>query len=385
MPEDKKKIIIYGGSFNPPHTGHIMLAKAAYRQMRPDRFYFVPNFHSPFKEMQPASFNDRKKMLTLAAGADFMAQPGVEISSWEEDQKKTVYTWRTIQHFRKLHPNHKIYFLMGSDCLQSFWQWQRSRDILKNATLLAGIRPGFNIVGGEAPFLPLKGIFPEASSSSIRMDIILRRRTSGICPAVIDYIKNRGLYFSQEVNILRKELSARRYRHCVNVARCAVQLAHLCAVPEYKAAIAGLLHDCAREIDVEVLKSMRISGPVLGKYRRETVKYAPKLLHAPAGAMLARERYGVKDKDILQAIQLHATGMPDMTVLSKIIYMSDYLSEERSFAGIEDLRQLAQTDFDKAFAEVAAAKARYRETRKLWGHPLSIQLWEQICSQKKCF
>ena len=378
MPEDRKSVIIYGGSFNPPHSGHIMLAKEAYRQIRPAHFYFVPNYHSPFKEMQPASFNDRRNMLSIAAGEEFMGQPGVEISSWEEDQKKTVYTWRTVEHFRKKHPDCKIYFLMGSDCLQSFWQWQRSREILKNAVLLAGIRPGFNIVGGEAPFVPLKGVFPEASSSSIRMDIILRHRTAGVCPAVMGYIKNRGLYFSQEVNILRKELSAHRYRHCVNVARCAVKLAHLCAVPEYKAAIAGLLHDCARELDVEVLKSMRISGPVLGKYRSETVKFAPKLLHAPAGAMLARERYGVKDKEILQAIQLQATGMPDMPVLCKIIYMSDYLSEERNFAGIDDLRHLAETDFDKAFIEVAAAKARYRETKKLWGHPLSIQLWKQL-------
>jgi len=378
MPEEKKKIIIYGGSFNPPHEGHIKLAKAAYSQMRPDRFYFVPNFHSPFKEMQPASFNDRKNMIALAAGKEFMSQPGVAISSWEEDQKKTVYTWRTVEYFKKVHPDCEIYFLMGSDCLQSFWQWQRSREILKNATLLAGIRPGFNIVGGEAPFVPLKGIFPEASSSGIRMDIILRHRIMGIGHDVMNYIKNRGLYFSQEVNILRKELSARRYRHCVNVARCAVRLAHLCAVPEYKAAIAGLLHDCARELDVEVLKSMRISGPVLGKYRRETVKYAPKLLHAPAGAMLAKERYGVRDRDILEAIQLHATGMPDMTVLCKIIYMSDYLSEERNFAGIDEIRHLAETDFDKAFAEVVAAKARYRESKKLWGHPLSIQLWNQM-------
>lgn len=383
MPAEKESIILYGGSFNPPHSGHIKLAKEAYRQIKPKMFYFVPNFHSPFKEMQPASFNDRKNMLELAAGESFMHQPGVEISSWEEDQKKTVYTWKTVQHFRRIHPNCRIYFLMGSDCLKTFHDWQRSREILKNATLLAGIRPGFNIVGWEAPFVPLKGIFPMVSSSSIRMDIILNRKITGISPAVLSYAKSRGLYFSQEVNILKKEISRKRYKHCVNVARCAVNLAHICGVPEYKAAIAGLLHDCARELDTEVLKSMRISGPVLGKYRRETVKYAPKLLHAPAGAMLARERYGVRDKDILEAINLHATGMPDMSILSKIIYMSDYLSEERSFAGIDKIRQLVQEDFDSAFKEVVAAKAKYREERNLWAHPLSLQLWNQLNSEKQ--
>ncbi len=378
MSNEKEPVIIYGGSFNPPHSGHISLAKAAYRQIKPKAFYFVPNFHSPFKEMQPASFNDRRNMLQIAAGENFMNLPGVQISSWEEDQKKIVYTWKTIAHFRRIHPNAKIYFLMGSDCLKSFNDWQRSRSILRNASLLVGIRPGFNIVGGEAPFVPLKGLFPAAASSGIRINIILKHKTPGISQAVMDYIKNRGLYFSQEVNMLRKELSARRYRHCVNVARCAVELAHICAVPEYKAAIAGLLHDCARELDVEVLKAMRIQGPVLGRYRRDTVRFAPKLLHAPAGAMIARERYGVKDKDILQAIQLHATGMPDMPLLCKIIYMSDYLSEERKFAGLDGLRKLAVTDFDAAFAAVAAAKARYREEKKCWAHPLSIQLWKQI-------
>ena len=157
MSNEKEPVIIYGGSFNPPHSGHISLAKAAYRQIKPKAFYFVPNFHSPFKEMQPASFNDRRNMLQIAAGENFMNLSGVQISSWEEDQKKIVYTWKTIAHFRRIHPNAKIYFLMGSDCLKSFNDWQRSRSILRNASLLVGIRPGFNIVGGEAPFVPLKG------------------------------------------------------------------------------------------------------------------------------------------------------------------------------------------------------------------------------------
>ena len=383
MAADKNAVILYGGSFNPPHSGHISLAEAAYKQIKPDFFYFVPNFHSPFKEMQPASFNDRSKMLHLAAGEKFMSQPGVRISSWEEDQRKIVYTWKTIRHFRKIHPNSKIYFLMGSDCLRSFNDWQRSRDILKNASLLVGIRPGFNIIGGEAPFVPLKGLFPESASSGIRTNIILNRKTSGICLAVREYIRKRGLYFSQETNMLRKELSPRRYRHCVNVARCAVNLAHICAVPEYQAAIAGLLHDCARELDVEVLKAMRISGPILGRYRKDVVKYAPKLLHASAGAMIARERFGIKDKMILQAIHLHATGMPDMNTLSKIIYMSDYLSAERNFVGLDEIRQLAEKDFDAAFAAIVEAKAKYREERKFWAHPLSIQLWKQVCSAKE--
>lgn len=252
---------------------------------------------------------------------------------------------------------------------------------MRNASLLVGIRPGFNIIGGEAPFTPLKGLFPKTASSGIRTNIILNRKMAGISPNVMEYINNRGLYFSQEVHMLKKELSARRYRHCVNVARCAVRLANICAVPEYKAAIAGLLHDCARELDIEVLKAMRLKGPTLGRYRHETVKNAPKLLHAPAGAMIAREKYGIEDKEILQAIQLHATGMPDMPLLSKIVYMSDYLSDERKFIGLDDIRKLTETDFDAAFAAVVKAKACYREQRKFWAHPLSLHLYKQVKSE----
>ena len=376
--EKKGIVVIYGGSFDPPHEGHVALAAAAIRQLRPEFFYFVPNFHAPFKEMRPASFDDRAEMIRIAFGKRFMHRPGVEINSYENDMRETVYTWKTVGHFRKIHPDKDLFFLMGSDCLRSFKRWQRWRYILKNARLLVGIRPGFNIGPNEAPFVPLDGIFPEAASTEVRLNIILDEKINGVSPGVVRNIKKKGLYFSRESQMLEKALSPERHAHCVNVARIAAEIAGSRGMSKHRAAAAGLLHDCAREFSVEKLKSMKLTGPILGKYRGETVLNAPKLLHAPAGAKTAREKYGVRDPEILEAIQLHPTGAPGMGELAKLIYVADYISAERKFDGVGALRKLALENFPAAFKKVVEAKAAYRSGRNYWSHPLSLELCRQI-------
>lgn len=383
MPEKLKTIILYGGSFDPPHLGHASLAKAAFNQVKPDLFYFIPNYRTPFKEINPVSFEDRINMINLMMGADFMSMPQVKISNYEEDRKEVVHTWKTVKHFKRIYKNSNIYFLMGSDCLQTFKKWQHWEYILKKTKLLVGVRPGFNIVGHEAPFVPLKGIFPEAASNGIRVNIILDKKIAGIDKSILEYIQKRGLYFSREKQMLKNELSPKRYTHSVNVARMAVSIAAQCGVSKHKAAVAGILHDCAREIPVDEIMSMKLTGPVLGKYRKETILNAPKLLHAPAGAKLAKMKYGVGDKEILRAIHLHPTGATKMSVLDKIIYVSDYLSAERKFENLNSLRELAIKDFEKAFIEVVKCKNFYRKQNNFWAHPLSDKLCKYITRHTK--
>src|SRR5574344_2237449 len=115
MPEKLKTIILYGGSFDPPHLGQASLAKAAFNQVKPDLFYFIPNYRTPFKEINPVSFEDRINMINLMMGADFMSMPQVKISNYEEDRKEVVHTWKTVKHFKRIYKNSNIYFLMGSD------------------------------------------------------------------------------------------------------------------------------------------------------------------------------------------------------------------------------------------------------------------------------
>lgn len=144
---------------------------------------------------------------------------------------------------------------------------------------------------------------------------------------------------------LQTALSPRRLRHCYGVRDTAVQLARRYGADVVQAAVAGLLHDCARELPRNnLLNIVHSSGIVVNDLERDE----PVLLHAPAGAIVAQQDYGIDDPAICQAIRLHTTGGATMTLLDKIIFLADYIEPGRTFPGVDNLRRLAKQDLDQA-------------------------------------
>lgn len=142
---------------------------------------------------------------------------------------------------------------------------------------------------------------------------------------------------------LKNELTQKRYDHTIGVMNTAEELARKYGADVQKAILAGLLHDCAKNYSIERLFEIcRISGidtdPVMLQQ--------PSLLHGPAGAAVARDKYGIEDEEILGAIRWHTTGKADMSLLEKIIYIADYIEPEREFPGVGELRKLAFEDLD---------------------------------------
>ena len=109
--------------------------------------------------------------------------------------------------------------------------------------------------------------------------------------------------------------------------------------------MAAILHDCTKYLDMEEqLQLCRKYGIVLDDLEQQAVK----LLHAKTGACVARDVYGVSG-DIYNAIFWHTTGKADMDLLSKVLYLADYIEPSRAdFEGLEELRHLAYTDIDQA-------------------------------------
>ncbi|MCX5791063.1 MAG: bis(5'-nucleosyl)-tetraphosphatase (symmetrical) YqeK [Elusimicrobia bacterium] len=384
MPEEKP-VIIYGGSFDPPHKGHIALAAAALRELKPRALFFVPGFRTPFKDLQPLSFGERALLLKEALRSSALAgRREVAISSFEAAQRRVVYTYETLAHFRKLYPRSPLYFLMGSDCLAGFGKWKRRREILKKAVLLAGLRPGYSMkAAGTAPFRPLKGLFPRAASSSLRGELFLGGKPPAVPRGVLRLIERKGLYLARERALLKGMLSARRFRHSLETARLALELAPGLGLSPQKAALAGLLHDCARE-----LKPARLAGPAFkartgGMLYGTIIKEAPVLLHAWAGAEIARAKFGVKDREMLEAVSLHATGAPGMGTLARLIYVADLAAAGRDFAEAGLVRELAGRDFAAAFRAANYVKLSYAFSSGGWVHPLSVSLWNSLQEKKK--
>lgn len=151
------------------------------------------------------------------------------------------------------------------------------------------------------------------------------------------------LYNEDEImDYLRERLNPRRYAHSIGVMDTAVKMAKIYGADFNKAKIAGLVHDCAKNMSDQELMNCA------SKYNiklNDILRKSPSLLHGPVGAFIAKELFDI-DEDIFDAIYYHTTGKPNMQLLTKIIYLADYIEPTRNFPGVEKLRELAFQDLN---------------------------------------
>ena len=175
--------------------------------------------------------------------------------------------------------------------------------------------------------------------------------------------EEKALDIRQIEDEVKKSLKPKRFRHTIGVKYTSVCLAMRYGEDLEKAAIAGLLHDCAKNLSGEkLLQLCREKGlPV-----SEAEERSPYLLHGRVGAYFARTKYGITDEDILGAITWHTTGCPDMSLLEKIVFTADYIEPGRDTApNLDQLRQLSFIDLDAAVLEILRQTLEYlRETGK---------------------
>lgn len=145
---------------------------------------------------------------------------------------------------------------------------------------------------------------------------------------------------------LEEVLSEKRYTHSLGVADEAVRLSKKYFIDSDKAYIAGLVHDCAKEIPNE--KAKELLTETYGLSIDSVSMHTHKLLHGPLGACIAQHEFEIYDPEILDAIKYHTTAKANMSMLTKIIYIADYIEPNRDFEGVEELRELAYDDIDKS-------------------------------------
>lgn len=150
---------------------------------------------------------------------------------------------------------------------------------------------------------------------------------------------------------MEEELSAKRYEHTLSVAYTAASLAMVHDENTDNALLAGMLHDCAKCLSDKKMISIchKHNLPI-----SEVEKQNPaSLLHAKVGSVLAQEKYGIEDQDILNAICYHTTGRPAMSKLEKILYIADYIEPYRNHAAnLKEIRRMAYQDLDKTLLKI---------------------------------
>ena len=179
---------------------------------------------------------------------------------------------------------------------------------------------------------------------------------------------------------LEHDLDSKRYEHTLGVAYTASCLAMRYGYDMEKAYITGLLHDCAKCMsNKDKLEYCEKYDIPVTKVEQEN----PSLLHAKVGAEMSRRKYDIKDAEIYQAIMYHTTGHPQMTLLDKIIYISDYMEPHRDEAPNLDLvRKQAFIDIDATLLTILKDSVAYLEKSDKTVDPMTMETYLYYVKQE---
>ena len=354
-----ERIGIYGGTFNPPHLGHIQAAKAAVQALDLTRLLLIPDNIAPHKELPPGSPapEQRLEMLRLAT----QDAPELEVSDLELRREGVSYTFETVLALSEQYPEAQLFLLMGTDMFVSFDTWKNTDIILSHAALgvlCRGDKGEQEAIAEKAAQLSAGGARVELvnnpvlaiSSTQLRRLIAFDCAEPFLPKPVAEYIRQHGLYDSganwkslpmeQLEPIVVWLLNPNRVRHVLGCRDTAVELARRWGADETDAARAGMLHDITKALDGPLqLTVCQEYGKILDAFSR---KY-PKTLHALTGSLVAERIFG-ENPQVVAAIRNHTTGRADMSLLETIIYVADYMEPNRDFPGVEKLRELAFSD-----------------------------------------
>ncbi len=180
---------------------------------------------------------------------------------------------------------------------------------------------------------------------------------------------------------LKPKLNEKRYVHSVGVEYTAATLAFVYGADIQKARIAGLLHDCAKCIPTEEkLKKAKKYGLPINK----SEKANPDLLHGKLGAYIAKEKFGIKDPDILSAITYHTTGHPGMSLLDKIIFVADFIEPNRKMIrDLTEIRREAYEDIDKCIIHILENTLEYLIYKDTIIDELTKETYDYYVAQNK--
>src|SRR5699024_6970044 len=178
------------------------------------------------------------------------------------------------------------------------------------------------------------------------------------------------VYLQNEVkNTLQTEL----YKHSLRIVETDKKLADIHSVPEKPVEIASILHDFAKDFPVQILKEE------LKKYNiSDLLAYHHGLWHGPIASKIAEERYNISNKEVLNAIYYHTTGRNQRTVVEHVVFLADYTEPSRTIPGIDQVRQLAYTDLQKATRQALKNTIIYLIKKDGVVHPDSFKAYNYL-------
>ena len=361
------KIGVYGGTFNPPHLGHLTAARAVFDLLKLDKLLLVPAGLPPHKALPAGSPTAEQRLeMTRLAAEQLGLGDRVQVLDLELRRQGKSYTADTLSQIRELYPEAELWLLMGTDMFLTLQTWHEPEAIFAQAGIAAFGRTEEDteeLFSVQREYLyrtyPDARIFTltipgvvDISSTELREQLSADRGANLLAPAVYGYILREGLYgagadlkhlpLSKLRPVALSYLKHKRIPHVLGTEQEAIRLAERYGADVEKARVGALLHDCTKKLDMEAqLALCRHYGIQLDELEQKALK----LLHAKTGAAIARDVFGV-DEEIYSAILWHTTGHANMTLLEKILYLADYIEPSRDFPGVDKLRAVCYKDLD---------------------------------------
>ena len=177
--------------------------------------------------------------------------------------------------------------------------------------------------------------------------------------------------------VVKQKLDHKRYRHCVNVARQAKLLAERYNADKNAAIVAGLLHDITKQDNSrQQLQTIQNGAIILSNVE----KRSPNLFHAISGSIYIRQKLGVTNEDIRNAVRYHTTARAGMSKLEKIIYLADLTSADRDYPDVDQMRAVVLQDLDEAMRQSLQFIIPDLVRRNLLLHPDTIAAYNEYFS-----
>lgn len=361
------KIGVYGGTFNPPHLGHVTAARAVFELLKLDKLLLIPAGLPPHKDLPAGSptAEQRLEMTRLAADQIGLGDR-VEVLDLELRRAGRSFTSDTLAQLKERYPEDQLWLLMGTDMFLTLQTWHEPEKVLSLAGIAAFGRTEEDteeLFSVQREYLyqtyPQARLFTltipgviDVSSTELRQQLAKGAGGQLLPPAVYGYILREGLYNTHAdlkhlpLSRLRPAalsyLKYKRIPHVLGTEQEAIRLAERYGADVEKARRAALLHDITKKLDMaDQLALCQRYGIRLDDLEQKALK----LLHAKTGAVIARDVFGVDD-EIYNAIWHHTTGHAGMTLLEKIIYIADYIEPSRDFPGVDRLRKVCYENLD---------------------------------------
>lgn len=386
-----KRIGIMGGTFDPIHYGHLMLAEQIRTSFHLDEVVFIPVGKAPHKPLSNAATKQQRLEMTKYAT---QTNPFFSVSDIEIRKEETTYTIDTIVEMQgKLNAEDKLFFITGADAILLLDTWKNYKALIERVTFIGATRPGIDEEALRAKindfieaydarielfFIPALAI----SSTDIRQRVMSGKSIRYLLPESVEsYIHDHFLYvphhpdFNRLMNHLKSILSHKRFNHCVETAHMSRLLALHYGADPIKAEFAGLCHDLAKEIKskhmIELIEKF-------GIHKDPSIVNTPNLAHGEVAAGLLVRDFKISDEDILDAVRWHTYGHGNMSLLSKIVYIADIIEKSRAFDGVAEIRSLAFIDIDKAIIRFNDQCESHLSSKKMMMHAYTKEMLNSL-------